>query len=43
LDGILFTHRVMDKESFCSWQIFKEFQQASYAEHVKGLVQRWES
>ena len=43
LDGILFPHRVTDKQSFCSWQIFQEFQQASYAEHVKGLVQRWGS
>ena len=43
LDGILFPHRVVDKQSFCSWQIFQEFQQTSYAEHVKGLVQRWGS
>lgn len=43
LDGVLFPHRVTDKQSFCSWQIFQEFQQAGYAEHVKGLVQRWGS
>lgn len=41
LDGILFPHRVMDSQSFCSWEVFQKFQQADYAEHVKKLVQIW--
>lgn len=41
LDGILFPHRVTDKQSFCSWQVFQEFQAADYAEHVKQLVDVW--
>ncbi len=41
LDGILFPHRVTDKQSFCSWESFKAYHQADYAEHVKALVKRW--
>lgn len=41
LDGILFPHRVTDMQSFCSWAVFAEFQQAAYAEHVKALVAKW--
>ena len=41
LDGILFPHRVKDTQSFCSWDVFQEFQQKSYADHVKALVAKW--
>ena len=41
LDGVLFPHRVKDEQSFCSWAVFAEFQQADYAEHVKSLVAKW--
>lgn len=41
LDGILFPHRVKDQQSFCSWEVFQEFQQEDYAEHVKELVRVW--
>ena len=43
LDGVLFPHWINDKQSFCSWKVFKEFQQADYAEHVKQLVNKWGS
>lgn len=43
LDGVLFPHRINDKQSFCSWKVFHEFQQAEYAEHVKQLVKKWGS
>lgn len=43
LDGILFPHRVTDKQSFCSWQVFQEFQAADYAKHVQELVRVWGS
>lgn len=41
LDGILFPHRVKDATSFCSWQVFQEFQQQDYTESVKKLVNIW--
>lgn len=41
LDGILFPHRVNDKTSFCSWQVFQEFYQQDYAKHVEALVAEW--
>ena len=41
LDGILFPHRVTDPTTFCSWTVFQEFQQAAFAEKVKGLVDQW--
>ena len=41
LDGILFPHRVTDAQSFCSWDVFQEFQQKDYADHVKALVAKW--
>lgn len=41
LDGVLFPHRVTDMQSFCSWQVFQEFQAADYADHVKQLVKLW--
>lgn len=41
LDGILFPHRVTDSQSFCSWAVFQEFQQDSYAKHVTALVAKW--
>lgn len=43
LDGILFPHRVNNVKSFCSWQVFQEFQQKSYGEHVEKLVLKWGS
>ena len=43
LDGVLFPHRVKDMQSFCSWQVFQEFQAADYAKHVKNLVDIWGS
>lgn len=43
LDGILFPHRVTDSQSFCSWDSFKKYQEADYAEHVKALVAEWGS
>lgn len=43
LDGILFPHRVTDKQSFCSWESFKQYQEADYARHVKHLVNKWGS
>lgn len=43
LDGVLFPHRVTDMQSFCSWQVFQEFQAADYADHVKQLVEVWGS
>ncbi len=41
LDGVLFPHRVEDKESFCSWHVFEEFRQADYANEVEALVAQW--
>ncbi|MEH6457770.1 MAG: peptide deformylase [Cocleimonas sp.] len=41
LDGILFPHRVIDSQSFCSWDSFKEFKEADYAKHVEKLVAQW--
>ena len=41
LDGILFPHRVTDSQSFCSWESFKEYQEANYATHVRELVAEW--
>ena len=41
LDGILFPHRVTDKQSFCSWESFKAYQESDYAAHVKELVAEW--
>lgn len=41
LDGILFPHRVIDEQSFCSWKVFVEFQQQDYGEHVKQLIKTW--
>ena len=41
LDGILFPHRVKDKQSFCSWQVFQYFQQADYEKYIKQLVREW--
>ena len=41
LDGILFPHRVTDPTTFCSWSVFAEFQQADFAEYVRGLVAEW--
>ena len=41
LDGILFPHRVTDPKSFCSWQVFEDFQQADYAAEVEQLVAKW--
>ncbi len=41
LDGLLFPHRVNDAKTFCSGSTFAEFQQAAFAERVKGLVERW--
>ena len=41
LDGILFPNRVTDMRSFCSWQVFQDFRQEAYAEHVKELVRVW--
>lgn len=43
LDGILFPHRVTDNRSFCSWESFKEHQEAAYTNHVEDLVNRWGS
>ena len=43
LDGVLFPHWINDKQSFCSWKVFQEFQQAAYTEHVKQLVNKWGS
>ncbi len=43
LDGILFPHRVKDAQSFCSWQVFQDFQQQDYAKHVRQLVEVWGS
>ena len=43
LDGILFPHRVKDVQSFCSWQVFQDFQQQDYAKHVSQLVDIWGS
>ncbi|MFT5573771.1 MAG: peptide deformylase [Cryomorphaceae bacterium] len=41
LDGILFPHRVADLKSFCSWQVFQDFQQRDYALEVEQLVAKW--
>ena len=41
LDGILFPHRVTDLKSFCSWQVFQDYQQADYAKEVEQLVAKW--
>lgn len=41
LDGILFPHRVTDSKSFCSWQVFQDFQQKEYAAEVEQLVAKW--
>ena len=43
LDGILFPHRVTDSQSFCSWDSFKQYQEADYAKHVEALVSEWGS
>lgn len=43
LDGVLFPHRVTDMQSFCSWQVFQEFQATDYAKHVQQLVSIWGS
>lgn len=43
LDGVLFPHRVTDARSFCSWEVFKEFQQDDYAKEVQALVAEWGS
>ncbi len=43
LDGILFPHRVAERESFCSWDSFKNYQEANYAKHVEALVSKWGS
>jgi len=43
LDGILFPHRVTDKQSFISWDSFKRYQEADYAKHVETLVGEWGS
>ena len=41
LDGVLFPHRVTDSRSFCSWESFKQYQEADYAKHVEELVSKW--
>ena len=41
LDGILFPHRVEDVKTFCSWSMFAEFHQQTFAERVRGLVEHW--
>jgi peptide deformylase len=41
LEGILFPHRVTDPQSYCSWAVFKEYQQADFAEQVSKLVEKW--
>lgn len=41
LDGILFPHRVTDPTTFCSWSVFKEFQQEAFAARVSVLVETW--
>ncbi len=43
LDGVLFPHRVEDPQSFCSWKVFSEFQQAEFTSRVEGLVSQWGS
>lgn len=43
LDGILFPHRITDSQSFCSWDSFKQYQEADYAKHVEALVAEWGS
>ena len=43
LDGILFPHRVNDPRSFCSWSVFKQYQQAAFAEKVQRLVETWDA
>lgn len=41
LDGLLFPHRITDAHSITSWNVFKEFKEPEYAEHVKNLVAEW--
>lgn len=41
LDGILFPHQVSDPKTFCSWDVFQEFKQQGYAQHVEALVAKW--
>lgn len=43
LNGVLFPHRVTDLQSFCSWQVFQEYQQEEFAARVEKLVERWGS
>lgn len=38
LDGLLFPHRVTDPRTFCSWNAFKQFYEASFVSDVKALV-----
>ncbi|MFT6155743.1 MAG: peptide deformylase [Neolewinella sp.] len=41
LDGILFPHRVTNAQSFCSWSVFNEYYQPTFAKQVEALVAKW--
>ena len=41
LDGILFPHRVIDPQTFCSWSAFSTFHQEAFADRVRRLAERW--
>ena len=38
LDGLLFPHRVQDSSTFCSWNSFKQYKEATFVAQVEALV-----
>jgi len=43
LDGKIFTDRVFDPLTFCTWDAFKRYQEDAFAERVKAIVEKYGS
>lgn len=41
LHGILFTDRLVDTKSLCTWEHFERYEKERFAAEVKALVDRW--
>jgi peptide deformylase len=43
LDGVLFVDRVSDTRTLTSWEGFRRYHEAAYADEARAIVQRWGS
>jgi peptide deformylase len=43
LDGVLFVDRVADTRTLTSWDGFRRFHEAAYADEARAIVERWGS